>query len=201
MSQQTFRRVENRSRLSSASLPVDAVRQRANKVLLRRLHDVFAHPVKLGGVVDATVELGTGVGKFYRGGRKTKTRNVDDGRQTKVQVRNDERRKTHAARCEGLTSASSASPASLHRLQRRKNPSRWAQSENAVVFSVFARSSQGGDAPRGSASRLLRLCWDDAGSLVLAGLFLARLSATLSSHRHRQEDIRETDGAAIGLLV
>lgn len=66
----TFCCVENRSRLSAASLPVDTVRQRAHKILLRRLHDLLTHPVKLGGVVDPTVELGTGVGKFCR--RKTK---------------------------------------------------------------------------------------------------------------------------------
>lgn len=69
----------------------------------------------------------------------------------------------------------------------------WAQSENAAAFFGFAMSSGGGDAPRGSASTLLRLCWDDTGSLVLAGLFLARLSATLSS--------QETDGDSDWLFL
>lgn len=45
-------------------------------------------------------------------------------------------------------------------------------------------SGGGGDVPRGSASMLLRLSWEVSCSLVLAGLLLARLSPTLSSHGH-----------------
>lgn len=56
---ETFCCVENGSRLSTACLPVDAVRQGPNKVLLGALHDLLTHLVKLLGVVDPAVKLCT----------------------------------------------------------------------------------------------------------------------------------------------
>lgn len=54
---ETFRCIENSSRLSTASLPVDTVRQGSHKVLFGALHDLLTHLVKLLGVVDPTVKL------------------------------------------------------------------------------------------------------------------------------------------------
>ena len=57
----TFRCVEDCPGLAPPGLPVDAVGQRADKVVLRALHDLLAHLVELLSVVNPTVELGVGV--------------------------------------------------------------------------------------------------------------------------------------------
>lgn len=54
---QTFCCVEDGSRLSTACLPVDTVRQGTHKVLFGALHDLLTHLMKLLGVVDPTVKL------------------------------------------------------------------------------------------------------------------------------------------------
>lgn len=54
---ETFCCIENGSRLSTASLPVDTVRQGSHKVLFGAFHDLLAHLMKLLGVVDPTVKL------------------------------------------------------------------------------------------------------------------------------------------------
>lgn len=64
----TFCCVENSSRFSTASLPVDAVGERADEILLSALHDLLTHLMKLLGVVDSTVKLGVGIGELYRFG-------------------------------------------------------------------------------------------------------------------------------------
>lgn len=62
----TFCCVENGSRLSTASLPVDTVWQGSHKVLFRALHDLLTHLMKLFGVVDPTVKLCTCVRELCR---------------------------------------------------------------------------------------------------------------------------------------
>lgn len=53
----TFCCIENGSRLSTTSLPVDTVWQGSHKVLFGALHDLLTHLMKLLGVVDPTVKL------------------------------------------------------------------------------------------------------------------------------------------------
>lgn len=60
----TFCCVEHSSRFPPTSLPVNAVGQRADEILLTALHDLLSHLVKLLGVVDPTVELGVGIGEL-----------------------------------------------------------------------------------------------------------------------------------------
>ena len=57
----TFSGVEDSTGLAAAGLPVNAVGQGADKVILRALHDLVPHFVELLGVVDPAVELGVGV--------------------------------------------------------------------------------------------------------------------------------------------
>lgn len=62
----TFCCVENSSRFSTPSLPVDTVGQRADEILLWALHDNLTHLMKLLGVIDSTVKLGVGIRELYK---------------------------------------------------------------------------------------------------------------------------------------
>lgn len=66
----TFCCIEHCSRFSTTSLPVDAVGQWSDEILLRALHDHLTHFMKLLGVVDSTVKLGVGIREFCKTGNK-----------------------------------------------------------------------------------------------------------------------------------
>lgn len=142
----TFSCIENRSGLPAASLPVDTVGQRADEILLRWLHDFLTHSVKLSSVVDSAIELGTGVGKFYKREKKIKKINVDNGHKTadKRQEWNEKQentqQQTHAAQCAGSRFVSFAFPSSLRHLQKTLQIEQWAQSEQSVF--IYFSSNQ-----------------------------------------------------------
>ena len=66
----TFRGVEDGAGLAAAGLPVEAVGQGADEVVLRALHDLVPHFVELLCVVDPAVELGVGVGELCTGAER-----------------------------------------------------------------------------------------------------------------------------------
>lgn len=90
------------------------------------------------------------------------------------------RQNTHAARCVDSESVSSVCLPSLRPLHKREMK---VTSKKRSVNEIVKTTSGPDHLLRGSASVLLRLCWDEADSLGLAGLLLARLSPPL---RRRQ---------------
>ncbi len=214
----TFCCVENSSRFSTASLPVDAVGQRADKILLRALHDLLTHLMELLGVVDSAIKLGIGIRKFYKFENRRGyvsmafTDVLKSFKQTSFQSfkscdvtqsyscgnfysfmnllegKNVSGRNTHGARCVDSGSVSSVYPSSQHPLHNREKSEAFYFTDNIGMFKniceqscyLLCRSL------RGSASTLLRLCCDEADSLGLAGLLLARLSPAL---RRKPKDV------------
>lgn len=62
----TFSSVEDCSWFATLSLPVDTVRERTNKIFLCALHHLLPHLMELLGIVDAAVELCTGIWELCR---------------------------------------------------------------------------------------------------------------------------------------
>lgn len=66
---ETFCGVEDCSRFPASGLPVDAVRQRTDKIFLTALHDLLTHLVEFLCVVYPAVELSISIGEFCTNGK------------------------------------------------------------------------------------------------------------------------------------
>lgn len=62
----TFSRVKGSSWFASSGLPRRRVRKGTNKIFFTAAQNHFSHLMKLSRIVETTVKLGVGIGKFYK---------------------------------------------------------------------------------------------------------------------------------------
>ena len=140
----TFCCIEHSSRFSTTSLPVDAVGQRSDEILLRALHDHRTHFMKLFGVVDSTVKLGVGIREFC----KLDNKRAFNTSITTVSICivwrpaqgyiNAIGRNTHVAQYVDWGSVSSVYPSSLHPLHQTVQKSHTFHLKYIIqMFSIF----------------------------------------------------------------